>query len=175
MRKQFARSIDLQSSTLLRQHALFTAPIDIEGLAKRLGARVVFDDLDDDVSGFLLREKNVSTIAVNQSQHPNRQRFTIAHECGHLVLHANKGDQLWVDKTFSPVFYRNTDSSSGEKFHEIQANQFAAGVLMPEELLREQLKGEVTDMDILRLALKFKVSEQAMTLRLVALDMLETV
>jgi Zn-dependent peptidase ImmA (M78 family) len=174
MRKHFQRSIDLQASTLLRKHALFAAPIDIEALAKRLGARVLFDDLDDDVSGFLLREKNVSTIAVNQLHHPNRQRFTIAHECGHLVLHANKGDQLWVDKTFSPVFFRNSNSSSGEKFQEIQANQFAAGVLMPEELLRQQLKGDVTDMDILRLALKFKVSEQAMTLRLVALDMLET-
>lgn len=174
MRKHFARDIDLQASALLRQHALFTAPIDVEGLAEKLGARVVFDDLDEDVSGFLLRENNVSTIAVNQSHHPNRQRFTIAHECGHLLLHANSGDQLWVDKTYSPVFYRNVESSSGEKFHEIQANQFAAGVLMPEELLRQHVKGDVSDMDISRLALRFKVSEQAMTLRLVALGMLET-
>lgn len=171
--RHFAKNIDSRGSALLRKHALFSLPVDVEALAKKLGARVVFDDLDDDVSGFLLRENNVSTIAVNQSHHPNRQRFTIAHECGHLVLHAGKDDQLWVDKSYSPVFFRNVHSSSGEKLHEIQANQFAAGVLMPEELLREQLKGDVSDMDILRLALRFKVSEQAMTLRLVTLNMLE--
>jgi len=174
MRKHFAKSIDSRASELLRKHKLFTVPIDVEAFAEKLGARVVFDDLDDDVSGFLLRENNVSTIAVNQSHHSNRQRFTIAHECGHLVLHAGKEDQLWVDRAYSPVFFRNLHSGSGEKLHEVQANQFAAGVLMPEELLREQVKGDVSDLDILRLALRFKVSEQAMTLRLVALDMLET-
>lgn len=174
MRNHYAQDIDRRSAELLRKQKLFAAPVDVEAFAERIGAHVVFDDLDDDVSGFLLREKNVTTIAVNQAHHPNRQRFTIAHECGHLILHAGKGDQLWIDKAYSPVFFRNAHSSSGEKLHEIQANQFAAGLLMPEELLREHVTGNLSDLDIFRLALRFKVSEQAMTLRLVALDLLET-
>src|SRR5258706_1475775 len=124
------------------------------------------------MSGFLLREKKVITIAVNKLHHPNRQRFTIAHECGHLHLHADQGDRLWVDKAYTTVFFRDATSSTGDKLAEIQANQFAAGLLMPEVLLEEHLTQELSDIDIFRLALRFQVSEQAMTLRLVSLGLL---
>lgn len=173
MRNRYAKSIDAQASDLLRKLDLYVFPVDVEAVASRLGATVVYDDLDDDVSGLLLREKNVTTIAINKTHHSNRQRFTLAHECGHLFLHAGKGDGLWVDKAHSAVYFRDSRSSSGDKLAEIQANQFAAGLLMPEELLREQVKNEVSDLDIYSLAMRFRVSEQAMTLRLVALDMLE--
>lgn len=173
MRKPYAKAIDKRATDLLRKFDLFKIPIDVETVAKRLGAKVVFDDMEDDVSGFLLREKSVATIAVNKLHHPNRQRFTIAHECGHLFLHADQGDRLWLDKAY---FFRDGSSSSGDRLAEIQANQFAGGLLMPEELLRASLEDEskVSDVDIFRLALRFRVSEQAMTLRLVSLGLLET-
>jgi Zn-dependent peptidase ImmA (M78 family) len=164
--------MDRQTTDLLRKLNLLNAPVDVESVAKKLGATIVFGELEDDMSGFLLREKGVVTIAVNKSHHPNRRRFTIAHECGHLHLHGEQGDRLWVDKAYSTILYRNASSSSGDKLAEIQANQFAAGLLMPEELLNEYLTQEMSDIDIFRLALRFQVSEQAMTLRLVALGML---
>ncbi len=173
MRKRYAKDIDTRATDLLRKLDLFTVPVDVQAVAERLGASVVVDDLDDDVSGFLLREKDVTTIAVNKQHHPNRQRFTIAHECGHLYLHAGKGDGLWVDKAYAPIFFRDASSSSGDQLAEIQANQFAAGLLMPEELLRANVTGQLNDLDISRLAMRFRVSEQAMTLRLVSLDLLE--
>lgn len=174
MRKRYAKDIDTRATDLLRKLDLFTVPVDVQAVAERLGATVVVDDLDDDVSGFLLREKKVTTIAVNKQHHPNRQRFTVAHECGHLFLHASKGDGLWVDKAYAPILFRDASSSSGDQLAEIQANQFAAGLLMPEELLRANVTSQLNDLDISRLALRFRVSEQAMTLRLVSLDLLES-
>jgi Zn-dependent peptidase ImmA (M78 family) len=172
MRKPYARAIDKRATELLRRFNVFKAPIDVEVVAKRLGAELVFDEMEDDVSGFLLREKNVATIAVNKLHHPNRQRFTIAHECGHLYLHGDRGDRLWLDKAY---FFRDASSSGGDRLAEIQANQFAAGLLMPEELVENSIQDEnkVSDLDIFRLAMWFGVSEQAMTLRLVSLGILE--
>lgn len=175
MRKPYAIDIDSRASALLRKFDLLKAPVNVEAVAERLGATVIFDELEDDVSGFLLREKKVSTIAVNERHHPNRQRFTIAHECGHLHLHADRGDRLWLDKTQTTIFYRDAGSSTGDQQAEIEANQFAAGLLMPEELLLEHVGDEISDVDIFRLALRFQVSEQAMTLRLGSLNVLERV
>lgn len=173
MRRPEAKRIDEQASELLRSVGLMSAPIDVEAVAKNLGARLVYADLDADVSGFLLRERKLVTIAVNKSHHVNRQRFTIAHECGHLHLHADMGDRLWVDKQ-TTLFYRDSDSSNGDLRAEIQANQFAAGLLMPEELLLENLTNEMKEADVYQLALKFQVSEQSMLLRLGCLDVLRT-
>jgi Zn-dependent peptidase ImmA (M78 family) len=171
--KRYAREIDGQTAKLLRQYGLMSAPVDVELVAQRLGAQVVYDDLEDDVSGFLLREKGVSTIAINKQHHPNRQRFTLAHECGHLFLHAKEGDRLWLDKT---LFFRD-GSRSRDHFPEIQANQFAAGLLLPQELLKASLgeTGPVSDIDVVRLALTFQVSERAMTVRLISLNLLQSV
>lgn len=174
MRKRYAKEIDSRAAELLRTHGLLVTPVNVSVIADRLGAAVVFEDLDDDVSGFLLREKGVSTIAINKQHHPNRQRFTMAHECGHLFLHADKGDRLWLDKT---LFFRDGSSSSGDQFAEIEANQFAAGLLMPEELILGMLGKErlISEIDVVRLAMRFEVSERAMTVRLISLGLIESV
>jgi Zn-dependent peptidase ImmA (M78 family) len=172
MRKPYAKKVDSKASRLLRELNLYRAPVDVAAVAKALCAEVIYDVLDDDVSGFLLREHGVSTIGLNQRHHPNRQRFTLAHECGHLYLHADKGDRLWLDKT---LFFRDETSSTGDQFAEIEANQFAAGLLMPEGLISEAVEGFIAEVDIVRLAMKFAVSERAMTVRLVSLGLIESV
>jgi Zn-dependent peptidase ImmA (M78 family) len=174
VRKPYAKKIDERSAQLLRELDLLRVPVDVEAVAHHLGASVVYDDLDDDVSGFLLREKSVVTIAINKQHHPNRQRFTLAHECGHLYLHADKGDRLWLDKTY---FFRDGSSSHGDQLAEVEANQFAAGLLMPEQLIRTNLvsSGPLSDADVVRLAMRFEVSERAMTFRLISLSLIEAV
>lgn len=174
MRKRYAKEIDARATEMLQKFNLYNIPVDVVAVAEALGASVVADDLDDDVSGFLLREKGVSTIAVNKQHHPNRQRFTLAHECGHLYLHADKGDRLWLDKA---LFFRDGSSSKGEQFAEVEANQFAAGLLMPEGLIRSSLnQGQpISEVDVVRLAMRFEVSERAMTVRLISLGLVESV
>jgi Zn-dependent peptidase ImmA (M78 family) len=174
MRKPYAKRIDERAAKLLRDLDLLAIPVDVGAVAERLGAQVVFENLEDDVSGFLLRDKSAITIAINQHHHPNRQRFTLAHECGHLFLHADQGDRLWLDKAY---FFRDSSSSKGERLAEIQANQFAAGLLMPEELIGAALLGTRTigEVEMLGLATRFEVSERAMTLRLLSLGLIEPV
>ena len=60
--------------------------VDVARVARHLGARVTEMPLDD-ASGLLITQPGaVPCIVVNKSHHPHRQRFTIAHELGHLVL-----------------------------------------------------------------------------------------
>ena len=76
-------------------------------------------------------------IGVNALHHPNRQRFTVAHECGHLILHkAQITKEVHVDKDF-PMLMRDSVSAAGVNEMEIEANVFAAELLMPGSFSRE--------------------------------------
>ena len=159
-----------RATRLLRGHDVTSPPVDLESIAKALGISVNYERLDNDVSGLLLLENGVARVAINQSHHRNRQRFTLAHEIGHVLLHAT-GDRVFVDRRF----FRNEWSSKGELREEIEANAFAASLLMPRSLIEQYLDTEsgITDIDVFRLATRFEVSEQAMTLRLVKLNYIE--
>ena len=164
------RNFESHASRLLHDHGVTEAPVDVEALAKALGISVSYDRLDNDVSGLLLIDNGVARVAINESHHLNRQRFTLAHEIGHVLLHAGS-DRVFVDRRF----FRNEWSSKGEFSEEIEANAFAAALLMPRSLIRQHLAVDsgITDVDVFRLATKFQVSEQAMTLRLVKLKYIE--
>jgi Zn-dependent peptidase ImmA (M78 family) len=157
---------------LLERFAMKKAPIDVEKVAERLGIVVVKQSADDDLSGFLLRDPRRKTviIGVNKEHHPNRQRFTVAHECGHFLLH--EGEKLHVDNQGSgyQVKLRAAESSAGTNIDEMEANLFAAELLMPEQLLYADLAKStplnLDDKKIGELAKKYQVSAQALTLRL---------
>ena len=84
----------------------------------------------------------VPIIGVNSLHHPNRQRYTIAHELGHLELHRQLiTSEVHVDKGF-PVLMRDPKSATGTELHEIEANQFAAELLMPRTLIEQALAWE---------------------------------
>ncbi len=165
-----AWNFEKHASELLRDHGSIEAPVDVERLAKALGISVRYERLDKDVSGLLLVENGVAKVAINELHHLNRQRFTLAHEIGHVLLHAGS-DRVFVDRRF----FRNEWSSKGELREEIEANAFAAALLMPQSLVRQHLAADagITDVDVFRLATRFQVSEQAMTLRLVKLKYIE--
>jgi len=156
---------------LLKKYKITAPAVDIYHIIKENGIHLVFEKMDDSDSGFLLIEQGRPTIAINALHHPNRQRFTAAHECGHYFLHRDGGEnQLFVDQSFQ----RDARASTGTNEQEIQANNFAAQLLMPESfLLNAVMQRPLSDLDIALLALKFEVSEQAMTLRLVKLGIVE--
>lgn len=165
---QKANRFDLIGSPedILQNHGELAAPVNVQRLASKLNLDVLFEDLDDDISGFLLAEGKKPWVVINKSHHPNRQRFSIAHEVAHFLLHVPQGRKLFIDRL---VFYRNIASTSGENRQEIEANNFAATLLMPESLLRRELEkysDELGDDDVYRLANTFCVSSEAMTYRL---------
>lgn len=168
--------IENEARELLQKHGVTEPAVDIFAIIKAEGLRLTFDEMDDQHSGFLLVENNKATIAINRDHHPNRQRFTAAHELGHYVLHSQGRDRLFVDSA-TQTFLRNQVSSQGTKQEEIEANQFAASLLMPRKMLKDALnefEDDITDLDIYRMSAKFEVSEQAMTLRLTRVTSLKS-
>lgn len=98
---------------------------DLKDIARTWGARVHLDDLDDNISGFIIKEKGyLPEIYINASDPPERQRFTLAHEIGHLV----DRESLANDPDYSFMDYRDTD---GYDLHEFFADEFAGELLMP--------------------------------------------
>lgn len=158
---------------MLRRFQVRQIPVPVEEIAQRLGLRLQRSVLGDDVAGVLLLEEDQQTgvIGVNVSQAPVRQRFTIAHEIAHFVLHRNTLP-IFIDRQFlTPYFaaFRSRASSTGEDRLEREANAFAAALLMPAPDVRRALAeigGNVTDEEAIeQLARHFDVSRQAMTFR----------
>ena len=166
------RKVEPKANELLKRFQIDSAPINVFKIAENLGIKVNFDNLDSDTSGVMLHKKNKTSVAINSSHHINRQRFTLAHEIGHYLLHLSdhEDEKIFIDKRF----FRNSESSKGSTKLEIEANAFAASLLMPKKLIKESIQNPViSDMDIFRLAHQYEVSEQAMTLRLVKLEIIE--
>lgn len=153
---------------LLNEHAVRSAPVPVAAIARAQGARIVFDKLEGDMSGFLYRDTEQIVIGVNTIHAKTRQNFTISHETGHLLLHEQ--EQMHVDHEFR-VRLRDDVSSKGIDDAEREANLFAASLLMPKEFLEKDLAKEdyvdILDDSFLRsLARKYGVSTQALVNRL---------
>ena len=141
-------------------------PVDVGRIAAYLGAQVIEERLVRGPSGLLYRDGDQVVIGVNSSHAERRRRFTVAHEIGHLVLH--KGRTLILDR----ANFRDATSSTATNYEEIQANAFAAELLMPRAQVYARQGGRARDADLVRdLADTFKVSEQAMGCRLVNLGL----
>ena len=159
-----------QAADLLKRGRVKRAPIPVEKLAALLNAEIVLQPFSGEISGIVYRNEDGSAvIGVNSSHTTERQRFTIAHEIGHLLLHAD--ENLHVDKNF-PIGLRNEISGKSVNDNEIEANQFAAALLMPPDFMAEDIKplvGKDVIFAITKLAKKYGVSEQAMSIRLSSL------
>lgn len=165
---------------LLKLANVVEPPVPVERIARLRGAEIRYVPFEGKVSGLLYRRGSNIIIGVNALDAKNRQRFTIAHEIGHLELHTTS--ELHIDRTF-PVaqgieYYaaRNELSAQGINSEEMQANAFAARLLMPAQMLRRDLQGCLVDWDndeLLRnLAEHYKVSLQAMSIRLTTLRLI---
>lgn len=151
-------------------------PVAIEAMVQQRGVDLRQGDLGD-VSGLLVRDGNRATIGVNSNQHRVRQRFTIAHEFGHFLLHEGIVEHVDHGYRITPrgegpydvrVNYRSPVSSQATDVEEIEANFFAASLLMPHSLLEEHsaLLAIDDDGEVRKLARLFDVSAHAMSLRL---------
>jgi len=163
-------TIQKHARELLEGQGVTAAPVPVERIAKKLDAQLRFSPLDDELSGMVYVKDGTPIIGVNALHHPNRQRFTLAHEVGHLVLHRPEiTKQIHVDKGF-PMLMRDAASAAGVDEMEIEANFFAAELLMPEDFLARSLQGQSFDIDdegaVSALAKEYKVSVAAMRFRL---------
>lgn len=122
---------------LLKRHGVQQAPVDVERIARAEGLTIVRRELGD-LDGRLVG----SQIEVNSRHSLVRQRFTIAHELAHLVMHSEHG---------------------ADEHSEREADVFAGTVLIPPEVLRKEF-GANPDADVLRR--RFHVSREAIWIAL---------
>jgi len=158
---------------VLDESGVTELPVPVERIARALGAQVTYEPFEGEISGMLYRSSGRTVIGVNSSHAPTRQRFTVAHEIGHLLMH--KGERVIIDR-FVRVNWRDGESNP----EEVQANRFAASLLMPRSLLYEEIERvlsrhrDLTPHDLVGLlAKRFEVSSAAMQYRLINLDILD--
>lgn len=139
-------------------------PVRVGALAEELGLGVLRSTLQPGISGQIGPSDDYAAgyvIKVNRHESKSRQRFTIAHEIGHYILHRDKIG-LGITDT---VLYRSRLSSNLE----VEANRFAANLIMPMPKIREKLLvvGRKIDRSVAKeFADIFDVSADAMEIRL---------
>ena len=139
-----------------------TIPVKITKIASELGITIYRANMSENISGAIFG-KNIGydneeyIIYVNGCHSINKQRFTIAHEIAHFLLHKNQiGDNLT-----DSAMYRSKLSNAKER----QANALAAEILMPLQELRNYVYNiGVTNIEALSEI--FKVSKETMSIRL---------
>lgn len=105
------------------------------------------------VSG-VIKYSDPPTIYIKKSLSPERQKFTLAHEIGHYLLHKKEGVDFRVD---------NLDYSGDDTMQETEANYFAGVLLLPKNLLLRAKEQRLSNEKIARI---FGVSEAVIDVRL---------
>ena len=131
-------------------------PVDSVQIAKKLGIQVFETELPDGVSA----ANTDPIILLRSTDSINRKRFSTAHELGHFMKRLNEGT---LDEEFEYVDLRGKTASLGTEPDETYANAFAAALLMPEVAIR---RAAGSDPDPIALSQQFRVSLEAMSIRL---------
>lgn len=146
---------------------LNSRPVPLGKIAKTLGVQVFLSKLEPGISGLIRKEGGKFVIKINMYEARSRQRFTLAHELAHFLLHQdilNKDGEIR-----DSIMYRSGNSDKVE----YQANSLAAELIMPDnhiksdlEYLRNNCNEETFDM----IASKWEVSNQALRVKLTSLS-----
>jgi Zn-dependent peptidase ImmA (M78 family)/transcriptional regulator with XRE-family HTH domain len=141
-----------------------TAP-DLVGLIERcFGFDVATVDLGEGFDGLSVSGEELRLVLASPSSNPARQRFTLAHELGHLLAGDDQGVHLDQD-IYAPS--ARTDPA------EVAANSFAAAFLMPAELLSERVSAGFGEISFATLAMDCSVSPSALAIRLSTLRLID--
>ena len=158
--------------------------IDTEELIQAHNIYYILKKLPDNISGAsMTTEHGKQMIVVNEDQPEKRKKFTIAHELGHLILGhdtpLNTQDKATIPnnrqlRNPSQILFRDDKTSEGSDWREIEANHFAASLLMPKNLLNKEInkltqknsKIYLSEYNVHELADIFGVSDISMSIRL---------
>lgn len=175
MRK--VKNIEEKAYEILKTLKMNEVPTPLEEIADYYHIEIQEEEFEGDLSGVLIRDINSVIIGVNSLHADTRKRFTIAHELGHFFLH--KGEPVHIDRGFR-VNFRNGNSSLAVDFEEVEANAFAAALLMPEKKLKTIVRGKLREgidledsKELKKIANQFGVSQQALIIRLMKLELVD--
>ena len=129
---------------LLRDAGVVETPVSLWKIIKHVQLKnnlaVMPYNFGEKISGMLVMADENATIGYNNEQHWHRRRFTIGHELGHLLM-------------------GHVCSNDASDHREQEANEFAAELLMPLALLKNDYRKTKV---LKELAKQYTVSEEAM-------------
>lgn len=143
--EELTKKINEYVNDALSKTPSMTFPRNIVEICNNLGIIVQETyQFDDKISGLIYKEDDKYFILVNALHAPTRKAFTIAHELGHYYLHKNKLDMdaeivssiKSKDINLIPAIPRTSQLPDMNKDYysmEIEANKFAADILMPQQ------------------------------------------
>lgn len=148
-----------QAESLLWRYGI-TEPdeIDLPKIASLLNAQIITRRMDGS-DARLIRNDAGSVISINHSTNPQRQRFSIAHEIGHLVIDFAKSGFLCTKNDI-------IDTESGPSPAEARANAFASQLLLPSYIFNpifDQSKHSLSS--IMKIATQFDTSITATAIK----------
>jgi len=154
-----------------------SVPVDVNAVAAAHRICIKTEPMEDDVSGMMVTsEAGTTSILVNASHADVRRNFSTAHELGHYFLHRSTSPVFVDSKSGSQgaqVFFRDGKAAAGTHYQEIEANAFAAELLMPEAEIRKIFPEKISAMElddfekkIEDVAKGWNVSKSALTIRL---------
>ncbi|WP_237212014.1 ImmA/IrrE family metallo-endopeptidase [Rothia nasimurium] len=134
-----------------------TFPVDLAMVSELMYAERRLDDQLGDISGMIVKEPGQpAQILINKRDSAERQRFTWAHELGHLA------ERTTLAKDFDYSFI-DLRKPGNYNIHEFYADEFAGSLLMPASKIDElQKEGK----SLVQMARFFGVSLPAMSMRL---------
>jgi Zn-dependent peptidase ImmA (M78 family)/transcriptional regulator with XRE-family HTH domain len=163
-----SHAVALAAAALSRVHdeGSSETEADLAAIIERVfGVDVAVADLGPDFDGLAVASAETKLILLATSRVPARQRFTLAHELGHLL--AGDDQELHVDKDIYAA-------SNRRKPTERRANAFAAAFLLPETVLRSAVgQRGITEESFARLAWARGVSPAALSYRLLDLRLID--
>jgi Zn-dependent peptidase ImmA (M78 family) len=168
---------DALAAEIFHQNPDAELPIAIHEIASAAGILDIRPLESEGFEGMLISnpEKSEGVIFVNKSRRPQRQRFTIGHEVGHFLLpwHRNLQDgSLRFQCTAEDMNAQGSAQPNSRLDWEIQANAFAAEVLLPRKLFKKNMKrkDEPDLQHVLDLSALFDTSVEATARRYVSLS-----
>nr|WP_070959397.1 ImmA/IrrE family metallo-endopeptidase [Hyphomonas sp. Mor2] len=143
---------------------LLEHPVKLGAIAKRLGVKVLKSTLPRGTSGQIGLENGSFVIRINRHEAKHRQRFTLAHELAHFLLHRDRIEAAngWSEN----VLLRAPNQPMQIEY---EANRLASDLVIPSEQLAKvtgEYSGPMTPEIIEDLALRFGVSTAAMEIKL---------
>lgn len=141
---------------LLKRCNITEPPVNLLLIVEKEGLEYQeVDYFPDDVDALIIPIQNRIVAAVNKNQSPNRQRFSLAHELCHHLLHQDRSvleERITIDS--SPP---SRDEIHSKDVYETEADIFAGELLVPLPFLKKVFRPGLTAPDIARL---FEVSQE---------------
>lgn len=138
-------------------------PVPLGKIAKALGIDVIVSSLPPGISGQISNIQGKFEIRINRNEARERQRYTLAHELAHFLLHRDQ-----ISNGTSITDNRLYRSGAPEQI-EYEANRLAADLIMPDHLIARdvhRLDGFSLEDALEKLASEWQVSKTALEIRL---------